>query len=111
MATEERRAMRRYPAQDGQDQAKLFIGNNQYEVRLVDESAGGFKIISDTSISLCIGQRGRMENNRGLFDVEVVHILRTDEAVQVGVKLAGTGYSVVANSSGKLPRKKQILNW
>ncbi len=111
MNSEERRAMRRYPAQDGQDAAKLYVGNTQYEVRLVDESAGGFKIISDTSISVCIGQRGRIENHRGLFDVEVVHILRTDEAVQVGVKLAGAGGAVAASGSGKLTTKKQVLNW
>jgi len=67
------------------EHAVLRVGGKTVEVRLVDESAGGFSIAIDHKVKAAPGNILRLRTAAGWHEVRVIHVLACDEGVLLGL--------------------------
>lgn len=68
------------------DKAVLRTNRRDYLVEMVEESAGGFGLRSETAIQTSEGAVLSMAYRGGCFEVEVAHITHNEEETRVGLK-------------------------
>lgn len=84
-AIEEQRQSYRYPVQPDQSAATLAIGRKRYPVKLAEESAGGFTVLTTSRIPLDPSARAKLTINSGEFDVTLVHVTPDKEGSKIGL--------------------------
>jgi len=64
----------RCPVADSRRQCVLRVGNDQWPAELLDESTGGFSVLSDRSPDVDVDQPVFLGTDAGWFEVRVLHI-------------------------------------
>src|SRR5262245_37992797 len=81
--TDERRRSRRYSAMPGQDEATISCRRQAVSARVVDLSAGGFRISVESDPKCEVGDVVQLKTTGGRFEVRITNIERRDDAPMI----------------------------
>jgi hypothetical protein len=100
---QERRRSHRFPALLGRDRALLRVGRDDVEVKLQNESSGGFGILCPPGPQFRVGDALHLRTLTGWFEVKAARVEKTPDGTLLGLD---RGREV-----GNLDRPKHRVPW
>lgn len=101
--SQERRRSHRLPALKGRDRALLRVGRKDFEVKVQDESSGGFGVLCPPGPQFRVGDALHLRTVSGWCEVKAARVEKTPDGTRLGLD---RGQDV-----GNLDRPKSRVPW